>query len=195
MRLVFRALLLALGCAVMVATSPPPFTEFPPVSLLAGGAQTFDITAQRASDGEPVPPRLSMRVWRNGYGTGPARLVGIVSSEPPPYEVYTRLDPRASFTVGQTVEGGGTVAFVHEVSEAGSGDPEAQALHFPEPRSLFLTLYSPDSNLDVRLDFATSEMEAECGCELNTYVDYVHEYTPSTPDAGADAGTAGHDGG
>jgi len=41
------------------------------------------------------------------------------------------------------------------------------------------------------LDFATSEMEAECDSELNTYLDYVHEYTPPTPDAGA----AGHDGG
>jgi len=35
-------------------------------------------------------------------------------------------------------------------------------------------------NLDVMLDFATSEMEAECD---------------PMPDAGVDVGTAGHDGG
>jgi hypothetical protein len=32
MRLVFRALLLTLGCAVMMATSQPPLSGFPPVS-------------------------------------------------------------------------------------------------------------------------------------------------------------------
>ena len=44
------------------------------------------------------------------------------------------------------------------------------------------------------LDFATSEMEAECSCELNTYIDYVYQYTPPMPDADVDAGTVGHDG-
>lgn len=194
MRLVLRALLIAMGFAVMVATSPAiePFT----LSLFIppGAAQTVEVSVRSEDGQQRVKPLLHIRPWKSDEAATGVRLVGIVSPMRPPSEAYSQLDPKASFTVGQQLEGLGTVAFVQQLpspSEPGNLGADPQPL--PEHDDVFLTLFSPDSALEVTLDLAIPQMEEQCQCKLaETYPEVIHYYGSALP---PDAGTGGHDGG
>ena len=192
MRLALRALLIATGLAVMVATSPVrgPFTL--DLFLPTGGAQTVEFFV-RSNDGkQPVKPLLHVLAPARHGATAGARIVGIVSpTRPPSDEAYHQLDPKASFTVGQQLEGLGTIAFVQQLpSPSDPGNMEKGPLPLPEHENIFLTVYSPDTELEVSLNLAVAQMQEECHCTVaETYPSIVHYYHwPERPPGGTDGG-------
>ncbi|AKI99424.1 hypothetical protein ATI61_109373 [Archangium gephyra] len=193
MRLALRALLLATGFAVMVATSPAPIPFTISLFVHARGAQTVDFQVKSTDGKRQVKPLLHVDSSA-GDGVAPgARLVGILSPEKPPAEAYPQLDPKASFTVGQQLEGLGTVVFVQQLpSSSNPSILEPDPLPLPEHENLFLTVFSPDLNVGVSMNLAVPQMEEQCQCKVaETYPSIVHHYEPPPPDAG----TGGRDGG
>jgi hypothetical protein len=197
MRLAFRALLIATGLAVMVATSPAPtpftFSTFVP----AGGAQTVAFSVKSKDGKKQVRPLLHVRPWKSDAAATGVRLVGIVSLTQPPPEAYPRLDPKDSFMVGQQLEGLGTVAFVQQLpSPSEPGNLGTDPLPLPEYEDLYLTVFSPDQALEVTLDLAVQQMEEQCQCKVaETYPDISYRYDPAPPDAGTGGRDGGTDGG
>lgn len=188
MRLAVRALLLILGCAVMVATSQRS-RESLSFRLGAGGAETVSLSVVSK---KTVSPQLYVQPWKSEAGPKSVRLVGLVSATPPQPEAYARLDPKDTFTVGQEVEGVGRVAFVHEGTFDTDAPGETTPVRLPEDANDFLTVFSPDSSLEVMVGFAVSEMETQCRCTVEEVnIDFAGGYVPPTPDAG----TGGSDGG
>ncbi|HYO67485.1 MAG TPA: hypothetical protein VEU33_15525 [Archangium sp.] len=193
MRLALRALLIATGFAVMVATSPAPTPFMISLFVHAGGAQTVDFVVRSDNAKQPVKPLLHVSSWTSAAAPTGGRLVGIVSPTRPPAEAYPQLDPKAVFTVGQQLEGLGTVAFVQQLpSPSEPGNPGTEPLPLPEHENLFLTVFSPDANLEVSLTLAVARMEEQCQCKVaETYPSVIHHHEAPRPDAG----TGGRDGG
>ncbi len=199
MRRTLRFLLLAMGCVVMVATSPmdsPHGLQLLTQRLQPGSAVTVFFSAAQVENSKPVVPRVHLRGVSLEEGAG-ARVVGIVSKTYPMEEGYRRLDPRGTFTVGQEVEGLGTVAFVREVpfdTRSAEGPwvlPGAEGYH--------LTVFAQRAGLELELTMPSEELRSECDCEVNFGFDPIREYfysSPFDPDGGvSDGGVSGRDGG
>lgn len=194
MRLALRALLLAAGCLVMVATSPTRQPFYAGMRISTGEAQVVSFPEVRSTDGKTrVQPLLHVRSYRETDTPGVVRLVGILAPEGAHYTGRPQLDPKASFTVGQWVEEAGTVVFVQEVSiDPGFHAMQPDPLPLPQQKGYALTLFSPDAYLNVELELDARRMAEQCQCEVrDTYLDSVFVHDASPPDAG----TGGRDGG
>ena len=207
MKKVFRFALLALGCVVMVATSPqgspvygPPIL---PVTLEPGVAQTYAFAAGEKSKkederGTPLVPRVHMRGEnRLGATTPVSRVVGIVSERYPFFSEYSALAAYDTFTVGQEIANLGTVAFVHEVPfTTRSIDGQGKSWVLPKAREYVLTLLVQGGTVDLELSMPAEELMAECGgCEVEYgFALYGSQPYLSNPDGGVGDGGVG-DGG
>jgi hypothetical protein len=201
---VLRFVLLAMGCVVMVATSPvdqpygwPTLTQ----PLRPGTAATFFFSAAQSENSKPVVPRVHLRGISLGEGAG-ARVVGIVSTAYPTEEGYRRLDPRGTFTVGQEVEGLGTVAFVREVPFDTRSAEGPWVL--PGAEGYYLTVFAQRAGLELELTMPSEELQSECNCKVDFGFEPRREYfyfSPYDPDGGvgdggvSDGGVSGRDGG
>jgi hypothetical protein len=199
MHRLLRFVLLAMGCVVMVATSPiePPFgPQSLSIQLRPGTAVTVHFAAGRMEKDEPVErlvPRVYLRGSSLGNGAG-ARLVGILSTAMPRPEAYARVDPRGTFTVGQEVEGLGTVAFVREVPF----DTHAEGPWvLPGAEDYQLTVFAQNAELSLELSMDDEAMRSQCGCEVGYGFDEFWQQFPLfDPDGGvSDGGVSGRDGG
>jgi hypothetical protein len=205
MRFAVRALLLATGCAVMLATAPepPPPENGLDMFLPKGSSQVVALSVKRTDKKqEDIQPEVLLRAnpyaeQREPIPSAP-RLVGLVSTSGPSYENLPRLKPEATFTPGQQVEGIGTVAFVlvapGEKTFGGEGS-EPPLPYFQGAGKVFLTLFSPDTFLEAHVRLALDSMEKRCGCELEIETYPSSNYHPPPVDAGLDGGTDGGDGG
>jgi len=195
MRLALRALLLATGCLVMVATSPAPTPFVISLGISAGEAHVVTFPEVRSTDGKThVQPLLHVRAYRETDTPGVVRLVGILAPDGVHDTSRPQLDPKASFTVGQWVEEAGTVVFVQEVPfDPGFHALQPDPLPLPQQNGYALTVFSPDANLGVELELDAPRMAEQCQCKVrDTYLDLavvVHDASPP------DAGTGGRDGG
>ncbi|WP_375769847.1 hypothetical protein NR798_02880 [Archangium gephyra] len=184
MRPLARLLLLAMGCAVMLATSiarPYPSTFIThPVQLPGGGAELLEIFVQGAP-GKRFASNTYVRTWSRA-----GRLVGILSPTAPPAEALSTLAPSASYVVGEQVGALGTVAFVlYAPQEQLFDDRErAQPSLLPEPGTAFLTLYAPDGPVDVELGFGVGVMQYRCDCHVEAGARSVYPSPESPPQGG-----------
>jgi hypothetical protein len=186
MRPFVRVLLLAAGCAVMLATSyrPPGAFTYQPIQLPAGGSETVELSMM-GSEGRPFASTTYIRTWsRSG------RLVGILSPTAPPAEALTTLAPSASYVVGEQLEGLGTVAFVlyspqEELFDKDRGQPPL----LPAPGTAFLTLYAPDGPMDAQLAFDMRAMQFQCDCRVEVKTNSVHRWPPRAQQEGTDGGS------
>lgn len=185
MRPLVRVLLLAAGCAVMLATTYVPRDAFTyqPIQLPAGGAETLELS-MTGSEGRAFASTSYVRTYsRSG------RLVGIMSPTPPPPEALTTLAPSASYVVDEQLEGLGTVAFVvfspkEELFDKDKGHPSLLS----EPGTAYLTLYAPDGPLDAQLVFDIRAMQFRCDCRVEVKANSVNRWPPRAEQEGTDGG-------
>lgn len=184
MRPLARVLLLAVGCSVMLATSmarpyAPSYVTYP-VQLPGGGAEILEFFV-RGDSGTRFASNSYVRTWsRSG------RLVGILSSTPPPAEEFSRLSPSASYVVGEQLGALGTVAFVlfAPQDELFDDKERGQPSFLPEPGAAFLTLYAPDGPVEAELGFGIGAMQFRCNCRVEADTRSVYRW-PESPPQGA----------
>jgi hypothetical protein len=176
-RIVFRAVLLAAGCAVMLATPPPrpSLTARTTTWLPAGAAQTLQF-------GAPCPEWEQAMLYVNPKASheGP-RLVVIVSPTPPPAEALALLKPGMDFNRGEPLGALGKVAFT-TFSEHWLG--LGKETSFPDvrgPGPFYVTVFAPDAALSPEFAFLPTR-----GCDSEDKTDArVLQHWPPVPDGGS----------
>ena len=182
LRILARALLLAAGSTVLLATPPKrnpaqaDLTARVNTWLPTGAAQVlrFDAPCARWT-------RLGLSVIPQPQAMG-ARLVGITSPTRPPAEALALLEPGMSFVPGQPAGALGTVAFVIEKDTTVFLEEQSPVPDLVGVSPFFLTVFAPDAPMNPKLGIL---QRSGPGCDEDDRSDaHVLDLWPSWPDGG-----------
>lgn len=155
--------------ALMKASHQEP----PPSVQLTVAPKAIEVVRIEASTtaAEPQETQVFVGAFRSDrQDVKTDRLIVFVRDERPTKEALEALEPEGGFAMDQQVEGVGAVATVMTVpSWRGFFTDADPALRLP-PEGGFLTLLSPEAELDVEVGVDAEPMRRACDCEVDATV-------------------------